>query len=465
MKINVFSKIIVVLCIAGCLYGCRSMQIQAPNETYFAPKGNTVVSEIPVTIALDVKKIEQSLNKSLNGLLFEQENVNNQDLSIRVWKASPFQINASNDAIEYTIPIRIWSRFVWSLDRFGLSLSDKYEANGSLNLRYRTIVSFDKNWKISTQTTALGYNWIETPRISALGVRIPVAGIANAALARSETIISREIDKYIASYLNVKPEIAKLWAEIQQPFKVNDEFDIWLRMQPRSFFAAPLKSSGDFLLLQMGIAAGIESFVGLKPAALPATALPQLTIKSKPVDEFRMNVATDVSFASLSEIAKKELKGQVFKDGKRQIQITDISIFGSNDKAIFVLDVVGSVKGRIYFSGKPVYNSLKRSVEIIQPEFDLQTKNALQKSASWLAGGIILQKITPYLSYSVANDLDVLKVQSNTMLANYHLYEGVNMRATINNVEVSGIEIIRGAFRLNSTLTGKVSVDIGEIKL
>lgn len=457
-------KTVTITFIVIALSACKTLNIQAPNEAYLAPKGNTISSEIPVNIALNVKKIEQSINQSLNGLLFEQDNINNQDLKIKVWKAKAFQIKTINDAIEYTVPIRIWSQFAWNFDRFGLSLSDKYEANGSLNLKYRTTMSFDKNWKISTNTTALGYEWIETPRISAMGVRIPVAGIANAALARSEKLISTEIDKYIASQLKIKPEVEKLWGELQKPLKVNDAYNLWLRVQPRDFFAAPLKSVGDFIVLQMGITAGIETFIGIKPDALDKKPLTQLSIKNKPADEFRMNIATDISFDALSNIAKNELKGQVFKDGKRQIEITDISIFGNNDKAIFVLDVIGSIKGRIYFSGKPVYNSVKKSIEIIQPEFDLQTKNALQKSASWLAGGIILQKIAPYLSYSVSSDLESLKTQSNTMLNNYQLYEGINIRASINDINVSGIEIVKGAFRMNSTLSGKVNVDIGDLK-
>ncbi len=463
MKINVFSKIIVVLCISGCLFACKSLQIQAPTETYLAPKKNTVVSEIPVNIGLDVRKIEQSLNKTLNGLLFEQDNVNNQDLSIKVWKAKPFQIKANNNAIEYTVPIKIWSRFVWKIEQFGLSVGDKYEANGTLNLKFRTIVSYDKHWNVVTRTQALGYDWIETPRINALGVRIPVAGIANAALNRSEKMISTEIDKYIARELKLKPVISKFWNSIQKPMQLNTEYDIWLRLQPQSIFATNLKTNGDFLSMQFGITSGVESFVGLKPNELAAVALPQLNIVDKPVEAFKMSVSTDVSFTSLSAIATKTLKDMVFEVGKRKIKITNLSIYGSNEKAVFVIDVVGAVNGRIYFNGKPVYNSAKRMLEIVEPEFDLQTKNALQKSASWLANGIILQKIKPYLSYAVDKDLDDLKQKTNDMLKDYKLYEGINIRAKIDTVDVADVDIVKAAFRLNSVLLGKVNVDIGQL--
>jgi hypothetical protein len=115
-----------------------------------------------------------------------------------------------------------------------------------LNLKFKTIVSYDKHWNVVTQTQALGYDWIETPRINALGVRIPFAGIANAALNRSEKMISTEIDKYIARELKLKPVISKFWSSIQKPMQLNSEYDIWLRLQPRNFFASPLKTKGKF---------------------------------------------------------------------------------------------------------------------------------------------------------------------------------------------------------------------------
>lgn len=465
MKYNNFVTILCYLGLLSCFYACKTIQANAPVESYTVPKGNVLLSEMPVTIVLDIKKLEQRLNHSLDGLLFEQDKLNNQDISIKVWKVKNFELKTFNNAIEYAVPIRIWSRFAWKFERFGMAISDSYDANGSLILKYRTTINYDKNWNVTTQTKALGYEWIETPRIKALGVQIPAASIANAALSRSEKMMALEIDKYIAQQLKFKPELAKLWAHIQKPMKLNNDFDLWLRLQPRAFFAAPLKSVDDKLLLQLVISAGVESFVGLQPTALQPIALPQLSALTKPIDEFKMNVATDVSFVTLSAIAKKQLKGQVFKDGKRQIQIMDIEIFGSNNRAVFMIDVVGSLKAKIYFSGKPTYNSSKRSIEIVEPAFDLETKNALYKSANWLANGYILQKIMPFLTYSVDEDLQTLKNNSNAMLTGYKLYEGVELTAAINKIDVTNIDIVKGAFRLNSLLSGKVDINITELSL
>lgn len=61
-----------------------------------------------------------------------------------------------------------------------------------------------------------------------------------------------------------------------------------------------------------------------------------------------------------------------------------------------VADVSGSYKGRVFFTGKPVYNPEKRTLEIAEPEFDIKTRNALLKSANWLMHGMILKKISSY---------------------------------------------------------------------
>ena len=142
-----------------------------------------------------------------------------------------------------------------------------------------------------------------------------------------------------------------------------------------------------------------------------------------------------------------------------------MSIFGSEGRAVFVADVKGSVKGRIYFTGNMVYNPDKTAVEIQQPEFDLKTKNALLKSADWLLHGVILNKLTPFLTYSVKEDLDKMKAEANKMLTNYAVYDGVSLQGALNSVTVAGLSLVPGAVRISANVKGSTALSISDLSL
>jgi hypothetical protein len=110
-----------------------------------------------------------------------------------------------------------------------------------------------------------------------------------------------------------------------------------------------------------------------------------------------------------------------------------------------------------------VYNTEKKSVDIQNPQFDVKTKSALLKSADWLLHGFILNKLTPYLSYPVQQDLDDLKTEANKMMKNYLIMDGVSMEGNLNNITVTGLELVPGAVRISTNLKGNLAIKIDEL--
>jgi len=128
-------------------------------------------------------------------------------------------------------------------------------------------------------------------------------------------------------------------------------------------------------------------------------------------------------------------------------------------------DVIGSVKGRIYFTGNLVYNANKTAIEVENPQFELKTQNGLLKSAEWLLHGVILNKLKPYLSYPVKSDIESMKSEANTMLKNYQIYDGIYLNGSISTVRVTGLHLVPGAVRLDANAQGTMLVNINDLKL
>ncbi len=443
---------------------CKTVEVEKPIESYLPSRIQPVLSELPLSIEIDVKKLDTALNEELKGLLFEGNQLNNQDLSVKVWKARNFTFSIKNNTIEYTVPLRIWSRFRWNYEKFGLRVGDDYEASGSIALHFSTSLEIDRNWKLVARTTSNGYQWIETPRLNILGVTVPVTPIANYALQESRKLLTSEIDKALADMVELKRYASMAWNEMQNPVLMNEANQLWLKITPQEILLSPFETRGQKLHLTLWLKAGIESVMGSKPATSTLVPLPAFKTTTARPGDFNLNIAADATFAKISELARGQLLNKTFQEGKNSITITDLQLYGRNGKAVFQADVIGSLKGRIYFTGDMVYNAEKRAVEVINPDFDLNTRNALVKSANWLLHGLIIKKITPYLSYPVKAELDNAMAEANKILANYSVYDGIRLQGKLNTLNVISLDLVPGAVRLQANLTGNVGMKVDDLK-
>ena len=457
--------IFVSIAMIGLLFtSCKTMQIEKPNESYLPSNLAPALSELPLQVELDVKKLESSINKKMSGLIFEGSNLSNKDLSVKVWKAQNFTFTINNNVIEYRVPLKVWSRFAWKVEKFGYMVGDNYEANGSIALTYKTTISFDKNWKLVSKTIASGYEWLQTPRLNVVGVNVPVTPIANLALSQCDKLITAQIDKTLGESIDLKKYITQAWTEIQKPREVNTENNLWIRVTPKDVYVSPFTTTGNKLNLAVALYAQIESFMGAQPSANAAVALPPFKYVNRPAQQFNLNIGGDVTFEKISELAKKQLLNKTFSEGNKTITITDLSIFGSEGKAVFVADVIGSFKGRVYFTGDMVYDSEKVAVEITKPQFSVKTSNVLIKSASWLLHGMILKQITPYLTYPVKSNLESMRTQVNQMISNYTIVDGVSLQGKLNNLTVTSLSLVPGAVRIQANVKGNVALKVQELK-
>lgn len=458
------SKLTVLIAIIALTASCKTaLQVERPKESYLPSNLAPAVSELPLEVEVDVKKLEAVLNKKLTGLIFEGDKLNNQDLSVKIWKAQNFSFAVKNNVIEYRVPLKLWTRFAWTVEKFGLSVGDKYEANGSIALNYKTTIEIDKNWKLVAKTTPNGFQWIETPKLNVIGVTVPVTPIANIALQKSQKVISDQIDATLAQMVDLKEYVTMAWMEVQKPMQVSAENDLWVRITPKDVLVSPFTTSGQKLNVAISLQAQIESFMGVKPDQNKPIAVPAFKMAQRQPQEFNLNIAADATYDKISEMAKAQLLNKTFTEGNKSITITDLSVYGSEGKPVFVADVTGSLKGRIYFTGTLTYNAEKIAVEVQNPEFDVKTKNALVKSANWLLNGLIIKKITPYLTFPVKAEIEGMKADANKMLSNYKVMDGVSLAGKLTNVTVKSLNLVPGAVRLNANVRGNIALKVDDL--
>lgn len=458
MNLN-FPKLSLIV-ITVFLSSCKTLSVEKPTAEYQPPVFNPEISTVSIPITLNISEIEKSVNQQFSGLIYEDKNLDDDNLMMKISKSRNFSIKAENNQLKYTIPLKIWSKFGWKVEQFGFSVSDYYEVSGELSISFSSGMLLSPNWDINTTTRTVSHEWIVKPVLRVVGVNVPITTIVDVALKTCSSIINKQIDKSISESVNLKKIAGDAWAEVQDPMLVSEENATWLVMKPLEVLCSPMSTKNNTIQFTIGFKSYIDCIIGKTPAKSVKSALPNLSIVTKMDKTFLINYNVDVSNSFIRDMAKKELVGQKFEQGKKYILIEDIDFFGKNGKMVFVLTVSGSIKGTIYFTGIPFYNKENRQVEIKDSDFELNTKNVLLKSANWLVHGTILKKMEPYLKFPVASYIDTMKTDVNKQIESYEIEKGIILQGKVSDVDIKEIFILPDNLKLSGTVKGSANIFI-----
>jgi len=75
-----------------------------------------------------------------------------------------------------------------------------------------------------------------------------------------------------------------------------------------------------------------------------------------------------------------------------------------------------------------------------------------------------LKQLTPYLTYSIKDNLELMKTQVNQMLGNYTIMDGVALQGKLNNLTVTSLSLVPGAMRVQANVKGNIALKVQELK-
>lgn len=420
-------------------------------------------SVIAVEVDVDLIKIQNSLNKSLTGVLYEDKDLSGDNLMLRLTKINPIRFVLKGNTLEYTLPLKIWVKTGFKKNLFGVTLEDYYEAEGALDLQLSTQISIARNWNLQTQTQVRSYRWIEEPKVNIAGMKLPVTSIADIAFNYGRTKINESIDKAIKDNFDLRKNISEMWSKIQTPMLVDEEQQIWLKIAPLEVFMSPLLSSANKLRIQVGLKSVIESAIGEKLLPAPkATPFRDLKPVASFVPSCQIFTIADINYIKLEDIARKEMIGKTFTEGKKTVTIKEISIFGNQNKLQVEATVEGSVKGKLIFTGVPVFDNAEKQLIITDFDFDIATKNLLVKGAKWLMHKKLLAMMEPMLTYSFKEDVDSLLIAFNKSMTSYPLSKGVILQGSILNCNLEDVFIGEKSVKIGGNISAKLKIENGD---
>ncbi len=423
----------------------------------------SATSYIGMPVSIKLKDIENQVNRLMTGLIYEDKNIEDDDIQMQVWKLAPITLLDAGGKIKTVLPLKAQVKYRVGTNKLGVNLYDVREFNFNGNVTLLSKVGLS-NWKLNTDTSLESLDWNESPTTSVMGKQVPITYLINPAIRLFKSKIERSIDQSIAKSMDFKPNVLDALDVLCQPRQLSEAYQSWLRIVPSELYTTEAKFSKGVVSLDMGLKGAVETVIGAKPS----TKFDREKIVLKPVSKMPQQLVANVvavsTYADASRIITGNFKGQEFGSGKRKVTVQNVALWHKGGKMVVALDLLGSVNGTIYLSGFPQYNAQTQEIYFDQLDYVLDTKSTLLKTANWLAEGVILRKIREACRYSIKPNLDEGRKEMQQYMKNYSPVPGVFVNGKLEGVEFSKIELTNKAILAFLKINGDLSVSVDGLK-
>lgn len=414
-------------------------------------------SFIAMPVEISVNEIQKQLNKNLSGLIYEDDNLEDDKTEMKIWKTGNIKLTEKNGIITSEIPLKIWTKFKYGTEFLGLNDTREINLDGNIILESKAHLT---NWKLTTTSKLKDFNWNESPSIVVAGKNIPITYIINPALSMFKSKVSKMIDEAIDKSCDFKPQVLDALGTISKPFLTSDAYETWFKLIPIELYVTDAALKNGKITMDMGLKCDMQTMIGLEPKDnYDATKIILKPVAKMP-DKITASVAAVSTYQSASKIITKNFKGQEFASGSRKVTVQNVDIWEKDKKLIIALDLSGSLNGTIYMSGFPNYNTVSNEIYFDDLNYVLNTKSVLLKSANWLLQGTILNKIKESCRYSIKSNLDEGKKNMEPYLKNYSPMKGVFVNGSLDDFVFEKVELTNKAIIAFITTSGKMSIKI-----
>lgn len=427
----------------------------------------SIPSFINLPISVKLKDVENKTNMLLNGLIYEDNNIEDDNIEMKIWKLGPIKIENNpentNGSIKTILPLKAIIKYRIGTKTLGVSLynTKEFNLNGIVILVSDVTLT---NWKLSTKTELKSLDWNESPTTTILGKSVPVTYLMNPTIKLFRSKIEKSIDLAIDKSMDFKPNVLAAMEKICTPFLMNEAYESWLQVIPIEIYSNTAKLKNDTFLIDMGMKANMETWIGKKPDSKFVAS--KIILKSVPKipNLISANITAVSSYAEASKIMTKNFTGQEFGSGSKKIKVQNVAIWHKNEKMVIALDVLGSINGTIYLNGFPQYNPQTKELYFDKLDYALDTKNKLIRTANWLAQGLVLRKIEQSCRYSIILNIEEGKKSMMKYLQNYSPMPGVFINGKMENIEFQKIQLTNNAIIAFIKINGTVNVAVDGLK-
>ncbi|TCJ16533.1 DUF4403 family protein [Flaviaesturariibacter flavus] len=264
--------------------------------------------------------------------------------------------------------------------------------------------------------------------------------------------------------VNLRPFLQQAWNKLSTVYAIPGAG--YFSLHPKRLRMENISAKNDLLNISIGISA--TPVVSLSRPAETASAVPDLSNTAHP-GGFNIFLEAALQYDSLTQVLNTYMLHKRFdvSDGlfKKYIVVEGTRVTSDTTGNLrFELDFSGSFNGTAVFIGKPVYDAAKKTIEVAELAYDLQTKNLLLKTAKWLFSNKITTELKKYTSFPMQPYYDSASKTINDWL-NREWTRGIRGSGSVSNLQITALYALPDALKIRTNCAGKLAVVVNEIAL
>jgi hypothetical protein len=217
-------------------------------------------------------------------------------------------------------------------NRFTARIHGGTEASATIEVEAHPQLSRD--WSLALNFSD-GFHWSEPPVLHVLGRDIPLANYAEPRI-RTQLAEVRARALAAARRLDLHDKAATAWRHAFEPVELSTDPQVWLQLTPQTAAFAGVSADTRVLRGSLELSGWAATVVGQPPAAVTATALPQLGRDVSAPGEFDVILPIRIGYDVMKDKITQALTAVAPAAG---MAIRDVEVYPSSGKLVVGLRI------------------------------------------------------------------------------------------------------------------------------
>ena len=329
------------------------------------------------------------------------------------------------------------------------------EAPRRAALSLATDLYWRRDWKIGARQTALSASLLDACRVTALDVDAtrPLQVMIDTQLRD----FSAPVDTALPIAADLRPLADSIWRSFLEPSPLDTLNSLWLVLDPEAIRVVPLIGVGPAFRTAIVVYARPRVIAGARPPTL-SRPLPVLSLGTSR-GGFVVPVAVELPFDEVNRRATALLAAETANTAER---VDSVRVQASADSVRIVLDVRGSLNGRLTLMSRLRWDPVAREMRLDDLDWNMASRGLLSRVKATIGAPLIgraIRRATMGGRVPLGAQLDSVRTQMLQLL-NRTVSPGVTLTGSIDSFQVESVTTTPRAFVVKARLVGKASVMI-----
>lgn len=428
------------------LFSCRTtVNVQPPlTETSVPELPKSSISTLVLPIDIDIKEYTSLAEKQVpnkfnggehpcDGISFDYQ-----------FNRGPFQFTGTGQELITRLDGSYWIKMNYCAKCTDL-LSEKPvcavpkipfscgvgEPMRKMKLAFKSSFELTENYGIKTKTTVEEVKPLDPCEVTVFQYDATDQLVTEVKKALNG--VTKDMDKELAK-MNFKSDVNEAWKMASEAIPVPGYGTFYLQPSAIKMTQPTLIGTRLTTTVQLEVSPLFTQHEQInRPKPLPALQLAKADKKVN--DTMQVHFDLLLNYDSLTRISNAYIKGTKIPYKKKEIVIDSVAIFGAkNNRLLFQVNFSGSANGTIFLEGSPTYDAEKERILLEAIDYDINTRNVLIQTASWMFDDKILNELQKAANYDIGPlKKDMLKDLNKQL--NYSIY-GYQLKSNIHDAQV-----------------------------